>query len=456
MKKNIQVKFPLYSNKDENIKALVFSKDQEQAIQKVKEKIKTKEYKLEEIDCLCGNTDTSCVVTERDRYGFNFPNILCPKCGIVRAQYMFDQESLVEFYKNEYRQIYIWRNVSDGEDIRELFRKQQKRGNRYIAKLEGNKINLSSINKVCEVGSACGGILLPFKNIGKKVVGCDFERDYLDHGRKKGLDLRFGDIDSVKISDSSQDIIILSHVLEHLLNPIGELNTIVEKLKKGGYLLVEVPSVLNLYTNPLSYFQNAHVYNFAKKNLEVLFRKMGLDVIYSDELSFFILSKPSNWKPIQKTVQIYDSSLKNQAKIVEKELKGKYLKWEICNKVVREKNKLEENIEVKEETLIDLQRQKETLVKENKELKNAVTQIKQENKELIKRVSILDRDLSIIEHQNQSIKKAMGVLRSEKIRFKSRVSELQNSNWYKLVKRLRKSKVYMFFRRMFLTVLQKR
>jgi SAM-dependent methyltransferase len=430
MRNNIQVKFPLYSNKDKDIHSLIFSKDQEKAIEEVKEKVKKGEYKLKEMDCLCGNKDTSTIVIERDRYGFDFPNVLCLRCGIVRAQYMFDEESLVEFYKNEYRRIYVWKDVSNEENIEELFQKQQKRGKEYIEKLKEVDIDLSNIKKVCEVGSASGGILVPFKDMGKEIVGCDFEEDYLDYGRKNGLDLRFGDIENVNVDDDSQDLIILSHVLEHLLHPIRELNTIIGKLREGGYLLVEVPSILNLYTNPLLYFQNAHVYNFAQKNLEVLFKKMGLDIIYSDELCLFIVSKPKKWIPVRENIKIYSKGLKNQTKLVEEELKNKYLKWEICNEVIKEKSNVEKMLKEKEEFLTEIIQQKVTLMEENKELK--------------KKVSVLDRDLGITRNQNDSIKKSFKVVVEENRRLEKRVNVLQSGKWYLFGKKLRQYKIYNY------------
>jgi 2-polyprenyl-3-methyl-5-hydroxy-6-metoxy-1,4-benzoquinol methylase len=449
MKNNIQVKFPLYSNRDDDIRSLIFSKRQQETIREVKEKIRKGKYKLEEIDCLCGNKDTSNIVIGRDRYGFDFPNVLCPHCGIVRAQYMFDQESLEEFYKREYRRIYVWRDVSEEEDIKELFRKQKKRGEEYLEKFKELNIDLSRIKNVCEVGSASGGILLPFQDINKDVVGCDFEQDYLDYGKERGLDLRFGDIKSINIDDNSQDLVILSHVLEHLIYPIKELNTIIGKIKTEGYLLVEVPSVLNVYANPLSYFQNAHVYNFAQKNLEALFKQMGLDIIYSDELCLFIVSKPKKWTPIREDIEIYNKGLKNQANLVEEELKSKYLKWEICNKVVRDKSSLEKKLEEKERVLTETEQQKGTLLEEKRRLENNLAGIAEDNEELKKKISSLDRDLAITRNQNDSIKKSLKVVVEENRNLEKRVNVLQSGKWYLFGKTLRQYKVYNYLRKIF-------
>jgi len=61
------------------------------------------------------------------------------------------------------------------------------------------------------------------------------------------IPMDLNDFDEQKLQDNTYDVIILSHIIEHL--PNGELVIIelLKKLKKGGYLYIEFPSEKSLF-----------------------------------------------------------------------------------------------------------------------------------------------------------------------------------------------------------------
>ena len=104
---NNLIQFPIWRNDDKSIVSL--NKLQKDTILKFKTKIKNGEYKLVPNPCLCGNTNEfiDIVVAEKDRYGIPCCNVLCKKCGIIRLKERLDDYSTSEFYRNEYRDIYV-------------------------------------------------------------------------------------------------------------------------------------------------------------------------------------------------------------------------------------------------------------------------------------------------------------------------------------------------------------
>lgn len=85
----------------------------------------------------------------------------------------------------------------------------------------------------------------------------------------------------MKSMTSEWDCIILSHVLEHFLNPINELKEITRKIKVGGYILIQVPSLYSQHYNPILKFQNAHTIQFFDPGfLSSLLESLGFRVIY--------------------------------------------------------------------------------------------------------------------------------------------------------------------------------
>jgi len=106
----------------------------------VKNKIKNWTYRLIGNKCLCWNNDDTkdVIISKKDRYWFEIPQILCTKCWLIRSWLIFDETSNTEFYKNEYRPIYVSKNTilpkffenqqNKGEKFYELFSKYVKSG----------------------------------------------------------------------------------------------------------------------------------------------------------------------------------------------------------------------------------------------------------------------------------------------------------------------------------------
>lgn len=316
------IKFPIWKNDGREIVDL--NDLQKKQIKNFLSKLKSGEYKFLENPCLCGNTDKSLdiLVAEKDRYGIACDNVLCKKCGMIRLKERLDDYSTAEFYKNEYRDIYVGKEQASDN----FFNSQAERGQTFY-ELVKKYVDISEIKTVFEIGCGAGGILYPFHKDGKKVSGCDFGEKYLKFGQSKGLDLYQGEIDFDKTQKKSQDLVILSHVMEHFNEPIKTMNEIIELISDEKYLLVEVPGIFDIkktYFNPILYFQNAHVHNYYYYYLKIFFESLGLKVVYGNERCTFILQKPTNWT-MQSDIFIYDKNMSLWAEKIEKELKKNYL-----------------------------------------------------------------------------------------------------------------------------------
>ena len=297
--------FPLY--KDDGVASVQgLSVQQFEAIARVKSRMDLDEYRLVPVQCLCRNQDVESdwLVSEKDRYGFAVRTLLCRRCGLVRSERIFDSESIIRFYRDDYRAVY-----SGGEGSpEEVFLDQQKRG-QVMCDLFHRQV-VSPMGFVFEIGCAAGGVLSKFKGKGCRVAGCDFQDDYLAYGRSLGLSVECAEYGSV-LEAESVDVMIVSHVMEHFADPVGELVRVLGKVRPGGYLVVEVPGIFRIhsvYFNPLSYLQNAHVFSFSRAHLDVFFKSLGLTILYGSEKCLFILQKPLDWQPSTGD-SVYDSRL---------------------------------------------------------------------------------------------------------------------------------------------------
>lgn len=287
-------------------------------------KINSKDYQLRANGCLCGNEHKSkaVVIGEIDKHGIPIRNLLCRHCSLIRSEQVLEVDSMAQFYKDEYHEMYF----GSKEATDEYFLRRLKRGVEIVQHL-GNVGILDDIVTVFEVGCGSGGVLYPFHLIGKMASGSDFGEKYLDFGRKWGLELYQGEINDTHTPDSSQDLVLLCHVMEHFIDPIQEMNRIITKVKPGKYCLVEVPCMSRMirnYSDPIIYLQNAHVFNFNFEYLKVYFQSLGLTVLSGNTDCTFVLRKPEDWSPRQVN-SIWDEILPSVAEEIQYRMARRHL-----------------------------------------------------------------------------------------------------------------------------------
>ena len=127
------------------------------------------------------------------------------------------------------------------------------------------------------------------------------------YGKEKlDLDLYFGIVQDIHF-EKAPDVMIYSHVLEHILEPKEEIAYINKIMKTGGYLYIEIPGVKNLVNtyekNFLSYLQIPHVYHFSLITLNNLLSLNGFKLIKGDKFvrSIFRKSEISRLKMVIKS-----------------------------------------------------------------------------------------------------------------------------------------------------------
>ena len=257
-------------------------------------------YKFEKVPCCICKKLNFELLSEKDRHGLYNPVVICKDCGLIQNNPRMNQESYINFYKSEYRRLMY----GELEPTKEAFEIEYNRGKNIISFLhKAGVINENSKEQfIFEVGCGSGGILKAFKDQGFLIQGCDLDKEYLEYGKKKyDLNLNYGTLNDISF-DRDPDLIIYSHVLEHILHPREELTQIHKVLKKKGYIYVEVPGVKNLIDscemNFLFYLHCHHVYHFSIITLTNLLNLSGFRLI---KINNFIRS-------VFKKTEIFESS----------------------------------------------------------------------------------------------------------------------------------------------------
>ncbi|MDO4508886.1 MAG: class I SAM-dependent methyltransferase [Lachnospiraceae bacterium] len=250
-------------------------------------------FPIEEVACDCGaDIDSFEIIAKKDRYGINCQTVICKNCGMVMTNPRMTQEGYNLFYDKYYRLIYTGSDVASDE-----FFDDQCRHGQIIYSILCDNIEMNKISNVLEIGCGAGGILMPFKENGKKVKGIDLGSSYIKYGIEQGLDLENINSKELLSKGIKYDLIILSHVAEHFLDINSELSCIYDLLADNGKLYIEVPGINSITINGnyngniLTYLQNAHVRHFSLNSLVQLMSKNGFKLILGDEQIASIFEK---------------------------------------------------------------------------------------------------------------------------------------------------------------------
>lgn len=99
--------------------------------------------------------------------------------------------------------------------------------------------------RLLDIGCGDGSFLEFAQRAGWSVVGVDFDKKAVDAARSRGLDIRHGGADVIDPSEQF-DGITLSHVIEHVHDPLTLLGLCHRLLKPGGWIWLETPNLNSL------------------------------------------------------------------------------------------------------------------------------------------------------------------------------------------------------------------
>jgi len=276
---------------------------------KLNERIQNKKIIFEDVSCLCGSNEYD-VISSIDRYGLEQQTVICKDCGLIRSNPRYIQEEYKLFYEtDEYRLLYESNSIKECAMVNFDAAENLKDGQNIIQIISKFKQIDNSVN-ILEFGCGGGWNLIPFVRRGANCIGIDYGKEYTQLGREYGLNILQGSLESVK---GKYDIIILSHVLEHFLDPISDLKEIKSHLCENGLLYISVPNITNL---SLAQIQSAHTYYFCPDNLQYYVQSAGFKIIdygKSQNIHMYGLFKRGDIAP---DINLLSLSKKNMYRVI--------------------------------------------------------------------------------------------------------------------------------------------
>ena len=152
---------------------------------------------------------------------------------------------------------------------------------------------LPNQGKLLDIGASRGVFLQQAALQGWSPFGLEAGLDTIEFAKNHfGIDIQHGTLETTPLPDAFYDCVHLSHVLEHLHDPIGSIRQLSQTLRTGGVLIVEVPfefgdlfdwvrEIVLRRPRTVNEVQSSHLYFFTLKSLCRLLRQSGFEVLYA-------------------------------------------------------------------------------------------------------------------------------------------------------------------------------
>jgi SAM-dependent methyltransferase len=204
--------------------------------------------------------------------------VACRVCGCGFADSAACEANYAEYYRyfSKYEESAI--TTGSGEQPLDL------------ARLDAMAVYLSTQvptdSRIADIGAGSGGLLKSMRTLGfRQLMGFDPSPVCVDHMREAGFAAEVWTLPSNAASmamGGSFDLIVLSHVLEHVFDVRGTLDSAMGLLAPEGKLYIEVPDPDRYDAAcfpPFYFFDTEHINHIGEISLRYLAKTLGLSVI---------------------------------------------------------------------------------------------------------------------------------------------------------------------------------
>jgi SAM-dependent methyltransferase len=136
--------------------------------------------------------------------------------------------------------------------------------------------------RVLDLGCATGALLATLRDRGWTCTGAEISPSAAYARRERNLDVRSLSLEECRFPDGCFDLVLASHLIEHLNDPgrfVAEVHRI---LAPGGYCMVTTPNIAGFQARLFrGHWRSAifdHLYLFSIKTLSALLRQSGFAI----------------------------------------------------------------------------------------------------------------------------------------------------------------------------------
>ncbi len=229
--------------------------------------------KLVDSPCFKCGGQSFVKLIENDRYFMGLVTVGCNDCGLIQMNPLPTDAAFNTFYQKDYRRFYQGIVKPSDEYIKAL--KKTERLD-YTVNFLKQHAQLGMAAIVLDFGCSEGALFeaMGRHGFGGQLVGVEPNPDFAAYATQCNRAKVYASIDEV---EETVDLIVVNHVFEHLVNPIGFLKIIQKNLSATGLLYIDVPDA-DRYTS-INDFHIAHVAHYTIRTLRSLLAQAGLEVV---------------------------------------------------------------------------------------------------------------------------------------------------------------------------------
>ncbi len=234
--------------------------------------------------CLCGVEDVDPLAVGEDfEYGTcpdSFLAVRCRRCRIVFLNPRPAPSAMARIYPDTYHAFQF--AAAEFGLVHRIRRRLEAR--RLLKWCRG----LPADARILDVGCGDGFHLSLLREFGPKTwisEGIDADERPVRAGAARGLSIRLGRLEDLDVPSGAYDLVLLVMTIEHVADPKGLLDAILQRLKPGGRLIV----VTDNTASPDGWFFRGrhwggyhfprHLYLFNAENLAALTHLAGLETV---------------------------------------------------------------------------------------------------------------------------------------------------------------------------------
>ncbi len=196
--------------------------------------------------------------------------VACQDCGMIYENPRFPDEIILQEYMS---------SEEEGHD------------SQYPMRVDSFYRALKSLNsnipgpgaRVLDIGTAGGAFLDAAKKFGYEAIGLEPSAFLVEQGKKRGLNIEQGTIDSHSLEPASFDMVCLWDVLEHVTNPKKSLLEIKPLLKPDGVLLINYPDIgtwmAKLAGRRFWWILSSHLQHFSPDSINQICERTDFEVV---------------------------------------------------------------------------------------------------------------------------------------------------------------------------------
>ena len=206
-------------------------------------------------------------------YGRHHAIVQCCDCGLVYSNPRWDDSELMNSYEAVQDPLYL--QEREGRVL------TFERHLRPLEKITGP----ANGRKLLDVGCYIGVFLEIAARHGWEAWGIEPSQWAAEQARQTGLSVIAGTLAGANLPEASFDVATLWDVIEHLPDPMAEIQRVYRILKPGGLIVIHTMDMDSLFARVMGgkwpWLMEMHIYYFSQRTMAAMLRKAGFEVLWS-------------------------------------------------------------------------------------------------------------------------------------------------------------------------------